>query len=266
MRRGTTLFALISLVLVSLACNQVSEEDVKAAKDAEEWAWIAQAKVDLDAKRGELATLHERIATFQEPAEDAPATEEGTDGEAPLTAEALAEQAKAVEQEAQGLTESFLGRLIQFINDQQIGVESEPTDIQRQALAFKSDEDILLAREYIDKGGEYQRAIDIYSQALVFDPDNEKLAVAKAEAESLRFMTEERLAGVKKGMSREEVRAVLGTPKHHNVREYDNGTIAWFYPKEEPHTASAVFFQDKKGEMKIYKTDFNAIKAEQNDS
>ncbi len=265
MRRGTPLSALISLLIVclfALACDQVSEEELKAAKDAEEWAWIAQAKVDLDAKRGELAALQKQVLEAgEQPNEESTPTDEGAEGEAPPSAEELAEQAKVMEKEVLGLSEAFGGRLIQFINDQQIGVDSEPTDIQRQALSFKSDEDIVLAQEYIDKGGEYQRAIDIYTQSLVFDPGNEKLEAAKAEAEALRFMTEERLAEVKKGMTRKEVRALLGTPKHNNVREYDNGGLGWFFPKEEPRAAAAVFFQAKKGELKVYKTDFNAIKA-----
>ncbi|MEM7582630.1 MAG: outer membrane protein assembly factor BamE [Acidobacteriota bacterium] len=283
MRRGTSLFALISLslaCLIMIGCEQVSEEELKAAKDAEEWAWIAQAKTDLDAKREEIKALHERIASGEEPSEsgeepseEANATDEqdadgaeGSEGEAPAAEPTLAEQAEAMQEELNTLTQSYSDRLFQFINDQQIGVDSEPTDIQRQALSFKSDEDILLAKEYIEKGGDYQRAIDIYTQSLLIDSDNEKLKAAKAEAESLRYMTEERLDQVKKGMTQEEVRALLGTPKHSNVREYDNGGVGWFYPKEEPRTASGVFFQAKNDVLEVYNTDFNAIKAPKEES
>jgi outer membrane protein assembly factor BamE (lipoprotein component of BamABCDE complex) len=94
------------------------------------------------------------------------------------------------------------------------------------------------------------------------DPDNEKLAAAIAEAEAFRYMTKERLATVKKNMTQKEVRALLGTPKVQNVREFDQGVIGWFYPKEEPNTASAVFFRERKGVLKVYKTDFEAVKSQ----
>ncbi len=278
MRRGITLFALVNLLLACLgllACQTgPSEEEVKAAKSAEDWAWLEQAKAELDGKRAEAMELQEQIATWDPDAEPAAAeagteAEEGTEGEgaesseeAPATLDDIKAQAEAAAKEAVNLADTFSGRLIQFINDEQIGVDSEPTAIQRQALAMKSDEDIVLAEEYISRGGEYQRAIDIYTQALVFDPDNEKLQAAKSLAEERRYMTEERLAEVKKGMTQEEVRALLGTPKGSNVREYDNGGVGWFFPKEVPHTASAVFFQKKKDQLVVYKTDFNAIKAE----
>lgn len=278
MRRGMTLFALANLLLACfalVACETgPTEEEVKAAKAAEDWAWLEQTKAELDAKRAEVAQLRERIANWDPDAEPdamegAEGEAEGTEGdeaegtaEAPVTLEDLQAQVEATAKEAVSLADSFAGRLIQFINEQQIGVDSELTDVQRKALAMKSDEDIVLAREYIVKGGEYQRAIDIYTQALIFDPENEKLLAAKAEAEELRYMTEERLGQIKKGMSEDEVRGLLGTPKSSNVREFDNGSVGWFYPKEEPRTAAAVYYQKKKDELKVYKTDFNAIEAD----
>ena len=138
--------------------------------------------------------------------------------------------------------------------------EDEKAAQARQALGMKSDEDIVLAQEYIDKGGEYGRAIEIYKQLLISDPDNEKVLAAKALAEEMRYMTEERLGEVKKGMTEDEVRELLGTPKGTNVREFDNGVIGWFYPKEERYTAAAVFFRDKEGVLKVYQTDFEAVK------
>ena len=268
MRRGMTLFALVNLLLACvglLACDTgPSEEEVKAAKSAEDWAWLEQAKANLDSKRAEVMELQERVAQWDPDAEQPEAAEgEVAEGaEVSATLDEIKAQGEAAAQEAISMADEFAGRLIQFINDEQIGVDSEPTEIQRKALNMKSDEDIVLAEEYISKGGEYQRAIDIYAQALIFDPDNEDLIAAKARAEELRFMTEERLGGVKKGMTTEEVRALLGTPKTNNVREFENGSVGWFYPKQEPRTASAVFFQEKKGKLTVYKTDFNAIKAE----
>ncbi len=266
MRRGTRLFALLSVVFAFFAllgCEGTSEVDAQAAKAAEDWAWLEQAKAELDGKRGELADLLEQITA--DPGEEAAA--EGEEGaEAPPSPEELAAQAEGLQEEVYGLADGFGARLAQFINDQGISVGGELSEVQKQAIRMKSDEDIELAADYITRGGEYQRAIDIYVQALTFDPDNEKLLAAKADAEDRRHITEERLAEVKKGMTEDEVRAILGTPKSTNVREFDGGTLGWFYPKEEPNTAAAVFFQEKKGTLKVYKTDFEAVKAPSTDS
>ena len=272
MRRGKRLltlnsvFTLVAVLLAGLglsACGGTSPEEEKAALLAEEWAWLQQAKSDLDGKRAELAELRKQIADYVPADETAAAEGEGTEAEASPTEEELAAQAEAMQQEVYSLADGYGPRLTQFINDQGISVGSELTDVQRQAFGMKSDEDIVLAQEYINKGGEYGRAIEIYKQSLISDPDNEKLLAAKALAEERRYMTEERLDQVKKDMTESEVRELLGTPKGSNVREYDQGAIGWFYPKEEPHTAAAVFFRPKKDVLRVYKTDFEAVKSAQ---
>ena len=281
MRRGRKLFALPGVVVMSLAllaCEQTSEVDEQAAKAAEDWAWLENSKAEIDAKRQELADLQARISG-EVPAEEAAGGEEaeggggeeaegggGEEAAEPPSPEELAAQAETLQQEIYGLADTFGARLAQFINDQSISVGGDLTDTQRQAIRMKTDEDMELAREYIEKGGEYQRALDIYNQALTLDPDNEKLNSAKAEAEANRYMTEERLAEVKKNMTEAEVRDILGTPKVQNVREFDQGVVGWFYPKEEPNTAAAVFFRERKGELKVYKTDFEAVKAPEAES
>ncbi len=276
MRRGRWLLSLAGVLLALVAFSGCesgpTEEELKAAQTAEAWAAIEQAKAELDAKRQELAELRAQISgegaegegAEGEGAEGEGAGAEGVEGEEatePVNPEELAAQAEALQQQVYDLTDSFGASLAQFINDQGISVGGELTEVQTQAIHMKTDEDMLLAREYIDKGGEYQRALDIYAQAQMLDPDNETLAAAIAEAEALRYMTEERLAEVKKNMTEDEVRALLGTPKVQNVREFDAGVIGWFYPKEEPNTAAAVFFRERKGVLKVYKTDFEAVKA-----
>ena len=85
---------------------------------------------------------------------------------------------------------------------------------------------------------------------------------AKAKAEELQYMTEERFAQVKKGMSTEEVRELLGTPKRNNQREFDGDVTGLFYPKQDPpKSAAGVFFQVKNDELTVYKTDFDAVQA-----
>ncbi len=268
MRRGRKLFALPGAVLALFALSACesgpTEEELQAAKTAGDWAAIEQARAGLDATRGELAELQQQIASSEEEGEEgAEAAEgEGEEGaEAPLSPEELAAKADEVKQSIYKLEEDFGAQLVAFINDQGISVGGELTEYQSGAIRMKSDLDLELAQGYID-GGEWGRAIDIYNQALTLDPDNEKVAAAIAEAESRRFMTEERLAEIKKGMTEDEVRELLGTPKVQNVREFDGGVIGWFFPKEEPNTAAGVYFREKKGVLKVYRKDFEAVKSQ----
>ncbi len=267
MRRGMKLFALAGAALVFIAllgCEDTSEEDLQAAKAAEDWAMLEKAKAELDAKRVELAKIQQLIATpadEQAGGDEGEAGEAGEGAEAPPSPEELAAQADVAQDAIYKMSDGFGAKLVEFINDQGISVGGELTEMQTKAIRMKSDLDIDLGQGYID-GGEYGRAIDIYNQALILDPDNEKLAAAIAKAESRRYMTKERLAEVKKGMTQEEVRELLGTPKSQNVREFDGGVIGWFFPKDVPNTAAAVFFRERKGVLKVYKTDLEAVKAQ----
>lgn len=283
MLSGRNFFALIALLVLasgSIACGGGADPaEEQASQNAEEWAWLQQTKTELDAKRAELAEMKmaERAAEDAEGAEDdaedaedaegedVGGGEEGTEEDGADAAAEPTEAPPTVEEmtaEVDRISKEYNERLAAFINSQEI-YEGEPlTDIQRAAFDLKGDEDILIAQEFIDKAGDYQRAIDIYLTSLAFDPENEKLAAAKAEAEAMRYMTEERFAMVKKGMTEDEVRATLGTPMRANVREFENGIVGWFYPKEVPNTAAAVFFQMKDDVLESYKTDFEAVKAQ----
>lgn len=274
MRSGSKFFALSALLLLLLglgACSPGADPaEEKAAQDAAAWASLQESKATLDSKRAELDALLDRIAgktTESDGTEtesgEAEVSEDGGDIEEPTSPEELQSQADDLKQEIFSSTDDFARELIGFINSQGLVEGAELTEIQRQAFDMKASEDILVAEEYISEGGDYQRAIDIYTTSLLADPTSELLLNAKAKAEELRYMTEERLAQVKKKMSREEVRELLGIPKVSNIREFDNGVIGWFYPKEAPREAAGVFFQESKGEFRVYKTDWEAIKAEE---
>jgi hypothetical protein len=127
-------------------------------------------------------------------------------------------------------------------------------------VRLKSDEDIVVAHQFIERGGDYRRAIEIYEAALAVDPANPRLRQELEKARGLRYMTAERFAGVKEGMTPDEVRAVLGQPNLHNVRDYaDRGVSAWFYPKGPDGAAAGVWFQRKDGGARVYELDFEAV-------
>ena len=125
-----------------------------------------------------------------------------------------------------------------------------------------SGEQMYLAQEYAIKGGDYRRAIDILVGAQNNDPDNPALAARIAEYQDARYVTAERLAEVKRGMTEAEVEGVLGKVFHSYVRTFpDENVFAWFYPKDpEEHGAGAavgVFFNES--DRKVYRTDPNAV-------
>ncbi|MDX1383744.1 MAG: hypothetical protein R3190_08885 [Thermoanaerobaculia bacterium] len=241
---------LLALALFSVACGP-SEEEVRAAARAEEWAELQADHEALTALRQEMRGLLAAPAPPVE-GEDGEPAEEGEPAENPRIAELRSEiTAKA---------DAFAERLVNFINDNAGFEGEEPHPEVKGAIRLKSGEDIVLAQEYVDKGGDWAKAIEIISSAMIVDPDNPELAARLEEAERMRYMDEERWAAVEKGMTEDEVRAALGQVKHQNVRKYDDrGVTAWFYPKEGG-AAAAVFFRENKGVLKVYDLNFDAVK------
>jgi len=264
---GWTALAVFLLVIAAACQFGPSKEELKAQKDEENWTLIEQAKTDLDQQRAELRDLEQTLAgaapaSAAEPAE-APtgaSPDGGADTESP---EALAARLEDLQQAVASGSEAFSAMLVEFINSQDIVVGEPLTERQRAAIRLKSDEEILIGREYIDKAGDYTRAIDIYKSALDFDSDNEKLQAELAKAEADRYMTKERFGQVKKKMTQNQVRALLGQvqPKLNRAYEKDDA-VAWFYEKEGGGAAGVFFRESRRGrnDWKAYHMDWNAIK------
>ncbi|NJL29272.1 MAG: hypothetical protein HC897_16010 [Thermoanaerobaculia bacterium] len=255
MHRARKLFAVGTILLATsilVACGSSEEKAKKEAeaKTAADWSALQQKKGELDAKRQEYRQLKEQMENAPAEAGDAPAGD-------------LEAQATALKAEIDGMTDALGQQIADFINSQGIEVGGQLTEIQQQALHFNSDEALVNARDYIEKAGDWQRALDIYRGAKAFDPNYAPLDEAIAEAEQMRFMTEERFAQAKKKMSQKEVRAALGPVKTTNVRDFpDRNVTGWFYPKEDGGAAGIYFRERKKGEgdWEVYSLDFNAVK------
>lgn len=243
----------LALCLPFAAC---SSEDDGAAENAERQARLeelAQQQKDVQAAREELADLKARLV----------AAEAGNlaEGEAVDTTQ-LATEIEQKNAQITTMAEDLNQALVDFINADP-PVEGEPVDpLVQRAFALKADEDIALAREYITEGGDYARAIGIYQDVLAFDPGNTAAQQALAEAQEMRYMTEERFAQVKKDMTQGEVEQALGPANLRNRREYpQQNASAWYYPKNEAGDAAAVWFRKKDDAWIVYKVDFNAVDA-----
>jgi hypothetical protein len=257
----TTWILACAVALTFVACG--GEETVGSGRETE-FAAVLEQKAALDAKRDEITALEEQMAAADEMAE--PAEGEAAEGEAAESEEAM----PAVDYEAQlaqmnseviELSDNFMTALVMFLNSADMVADEAPTGLDLDAIRLKSGEDMLIAQEYIDQGGDYRRSLEILDTSLVLDPDNPELQAAREKADSDQFMTLERFEIVSKGMSQAEVQARLGTPNPHNVRDYpEKNVIAWFYRREDKG-AAGVWFEEKDGVMTAYRTEFDAIKA-----
>lgn len=232
-----------ALAMLAIACGKGAEQastdggpvlDV-AARQAE-WKWLESTKQTLDRKREEIASLKDQAASGA----------------------AVGPQIDGINQEIAKIGDEFNRRLAEYINSD-APVSGEPLKPEQlAAFRLKSAEDMVIAKEYIELGGDYRKAIDIYSASLLLDPENPDLKAALSDAQAKRFMTAERFAAVRKGMTDAEVIRALGRPLLRNMKEYPEKKVsAWFYPKNDSGEAAGVFFNDAK---KVYQTNFDAVK------
>ena len=230
-KRGAALLGLLLWLAAGLfACGPTAEEGKTVQRDSSseaEWAWLEATRQDLDRRRARLA------------------------GGA---------RDEAFAKETEALSRELYRRLVEFINADP-PVQGEPlSERQKAAIRMRSDEEIRLAREFIERGGDYQRAIDIYREALAVDPDYPRLREELARAQARRYMTRQAFSQVQEGMDQEEVRRLLGQPNLHNVRTWpERGVAGWFYPKDAGGSAAAVWFLQEGERYIVYLHDFDAL-------
>ena len=253
MSRMTWFVSAMVLALSFVGACGPTEEETRAEEESQEWSLLQEEHAALTAQRDELNTIREEIEAGVEGDEETGMSPE----EARLQLEKRSAEKEAAVNEA---ADRFSNNLVEFINKYAGYEGDEQSDLQLAAIRLKSGEDIELAREYVLKGGDYKRAINILQATVMADPEYEALRQEKERLESLRWMDEERFAQVENGMTEKEVRALLGRVFHRNVKEYTEvNATAWFYPRTEG-AAAAVFFRERRGEKQVYEKDFNAVK------
>jgi len=233
------LCVLLAAATLASGCGPAGKQtgDRRSPAADAEWAWLEKTRKSLEEQRARLAVAD------------------------PTPTPASSAAREALRKQAAALAGELDRRLVAFINADP-PVQGQPmTERQKAALRMKSEEDIVLARQLIDEGGDYQRAIAIYEEDLAVDPGDPRLEGELAKARGRRYMASATFAQVQKGMSQDEVRGLLGAPNPHSVREYpDRGVVGWFYPKDASGAAAAVWFAKSDGRYAAYLFDFDAIK------
>ncbi len=239
---GRLAFVLAFVLAVGtiVGCGGGEEQEAAAATQARDakLAELEKAKQALDDRRAQYAGMSEL-----------------TPG-----ADVAGQPKNQLKSEIDKAADELSANVVAFINEHAPSPGEPLSEQQTRAINIKVDEDVLLAREYIDVGGDYKRAIDILEALLPLAPDHPRLKEELAAANSNRYMRAERFATVKLGMTEAEVRTLLGPVNLRNLKEYpDQKVTAWFYRREDGG-AAGVFFQEKKDGKRVYKLEFEAVK------
>ncbi len=239
----TLLCGLLALPLLT-ACSDPGDDGQDrthaVAADAE-WNWLQRAHQELETRRQELARTEAEVRkNARDPAAD-PAVQ-------------------TLARDVRTRADELRRRLLDFINANPPVAGVKPAGRTLEAIRLKSDEDLLVAAEHMNEGGDYRTAIDIYEAALAVDPDNPRLRQELEKARARRYMTRERFEQVQEEMTADQVRALLGPPNANDVREYPKrGVTAWFYARDAKGAAAAVWFEKKGERQVVYEADFEAL-------
>lgn len=125
-----------------------------------------------------------------------------------------------------------------------------------RAAAMYAREKIALGDEYMNILSRYDRAIELYREALKYEPANADAQRKIGEAEERRFVSMTAFAGVKTGMKEDDVQKLVGMPREDWIKQVvQNSRVysVWIYPKSDGG-ASAVYFDNGV----VYHTNWNA--------
>jgi tetratricopeptide (TPR) repeat protein len=125
-----------------------------------------------------------------------------------------------------------------------------------RAASLLATEKIILGDDYMSVLSRYDKALELYREALSIDPNNRDAQQRIALAEQKRFVSMQAFAGVAKGMKESEVRRIVGLPREDWIKqvvERNRVYSVWIYPRADGG-ASAIYFDN--GE--VYHTNWNA--------
>ncbi len=246
----------ISIVVLATGCSKgTSEAELKRAELAAQLATIQQSYAELEQGRAEIAAASARLAELQAVPERSRSDEQKTE------LEALPGQIAELEAEREVDFDSVQGGLAEFLN---VALNEFPDAPETVAgLRIYSEEALLVARDMVEKAGEYKKAVDhlaaarsYYEMAGIAEV-HQPLVDTLAELEEWRWINQERFDAVANGMTRDEVKATVGVPYHGNVQADEARNVeTWLYRKSEGG-AAAIYFHVKTG--KVYGKKWDAI-------
>jgi len=246
---------LVVFGLVSGCSRGPSEEELAQAAFEEQLATLQQQYEVLEQARTDLAASEGMLAEIEAIKERDRSEEQIAEFEA-LPA-AIVEQGTARD----AAYDAVQATLADFLNIALNDFPEHPATVQ--GLNLYSDEAILIAAETVTKAGDYKKAMNqLDSASSYYDsidlPSYQPLIDKIAEFDDMRFITQERFDLVKKNMTMDEVKEVIGVPYYQNIQVDEKRKVeTWLYRKREGG-AAAVYF--KTTNNKVYNKNFEAVK------
>lgn len=124
-----------------------------------------------------------------------------------------------------------------------------------------ANERMRLGDAYLSVLSRYDRAIQMYESALAVDPSNDEARKRIEIARERQFVSFDRFASLRDGMSEGDVAARLGTPREDWIKHLTQNNrlySVWIYSRADGG-AAAVYFENGI----VYHTNWNAAQARQ---
>jgi len=246
---------LVVFGLLSGCSRGPSEEELARQKMEGQLATLQQQYQDLQQARTDLVAAEVSLAEI-EAMKERDRSEEQTVLLAELPAQIVAMNATKDER-----YEAVQATLADFLN---LALNEFPEDPRTiEGLNIYADEAILIARDTIFQAGDYKKAIDQLDAASSYYesldlPPYQPLVDEIATLRDIRFITRERFDLVKKNMTMDEVKEIVGYPYYQNIqRNEKQGVETWLYRKTGGG-AAAIYFKMKTSKM--YNKNFEAVK------
>jgi outer membrane murein-binding lipoprotein Lpp/outer membrane protein assembly factor BamE (lipoprotein component of BamABCDE complex) len=246
---------IVSLSLVNGCSRGPSEEELKQAELAEQFATITQLYETLTQTRADLESAQSSLAEIEALAE----RERSEEQQAMM--EELPAQIEELTASQDATFEEMQAELAEYLNVALNDFPDSP-DTAR-ALGIYSEEAIIVAYDIVQKSGDYKKAIDhLASAENLFEQSGlatyQPLVDHISELDDWRYITQERFDSVKKNMTKEEVKVLVGVPYYQNIKIDDKrGVEMWLYRKRGGG-AAAISFRTKTD--KVYHMNFDAVK------
>jgi len=246
---------LVVFGLVSGCSRGPSEEELAQAAFEEQLATLQQQYEELQQARADLTASEAMVVEIEAIRERDRTDEQKAEFEA-LPA-AIVEQGNARD----AAYDAVQATLADFLN---IALNEFPEHpATEQGLNLYSDEAILIAEDTVLKAGDYKKAMNQLDAAnSYYDsiglPPYQALVDKMAEFDDMRFIVQERFDLVKKNMTMDEVKELVGVPYYQNIQVDEKRKVeTWLFRKREGG-AAAVYF--KTTNNKVYNKNFEAVK------